>query len=259
MSARGLGASAEDRLGIPALAPLALIALLAVTAAPVLAAGDEKDCEAWPGEYSPLPTVYNDDPFAAHWARLRARELSKLALEFESEDRVQAHRLWRRISCLVPDGPEVLAGMERTQPRAVRREAPPAPVPLAELDRALRRAEKEIEDARFRDAIESAAAAQRLMERLSPSPELSERRVRLGLLEATAFMAFGNQTAARKSFEQVLAHDPELSLDARSTPPKVRRAPELLRPRRVVIAQNADKFFGLELTIEDLEIRRIER
>jgi hypothetical protein len=35
--------------------------------------------------------------------------------------------------------------------------------------------------------------------------------------------------------------------------------PELRRPRRYPTAQRGDKFLGLELTIEDLEIRRIEK
>jgi hypothetical protein len=211
---------------------LAFAGLLAVVLLSGAGRAADEDCVPWPGEFSPLPTVHDPDPFAARWAQLRGQALAQRARDLEDADRVEANRLWRRVLCLDPESDSARAGVERTRPQVVRRGDTLATLVLAELDSSLARAERLIFDARFRDAMEELAALRARLEELGTSPELADRRVRLEVLAATALVAFGDEGAARERLEHALAADPGLRLDAGSTPPKLRRAFEAVRLAR---------------------------
>jgi hypothetical protein len=212
---------------------------IAVCLTGAASAADDGQCEPWPGEFTPLPTIHSTDPFAAHWASLRLRELSRLAQDLEAEDPIEAHRLWRRVRCLDPQSVEAEAALARTRPSVVVHRAstplPPvaAPAPasdrMAMADDALRHAEKLLYEARFRAAVDAAAALRDDLASLGDAPGARERRVKLGILEGTAWVALREEAAARASFGRALAEDPGLTLDAQSTAPKVRRAFEAAR------------------------------
>ncbi len=235
---------------------LASFAWFALGPAPRVLA--ESPCTAWAGEFDPLPTVADADPLRARWARMRVDQLSALATRAESHDRGEAGRLWERVRCLEPDSSAAAAGIERTRAAAVS-EAPPRPAPepavretpkprprsearaapkpeprktgpsaarkpepapeiatppsvAAPLDRT----EKMIRAARFDDALGE-------LERLRSEARRPEERARLEVLAATAQVAFGDETAARKSIERALRADPKLALDERTTSPKLLR------------------------------------
>lgn len=232
----------------PLAALAATLALVFAALAPRTALAEE--CEAWPGEFSPLPTVDSTDPFAAHWAQLRVRELSGLAAELEPSDRIEAHRLWQRILCLDPDDEAALAGIVRTEPQVVVQqstlseptakddtpsssppEAPAAnsgriggPPTLGSLDRDLARTQELIFDARFRDSLQAVDDVRRSLRGTVPAPEVRQRLAAFEILAATAWVALREDEEARASFERALAQDPALELDRSTTPPKVQRA-----------------------------------
>ncbi|MGH0035518.1 MAG: hypothetical protein ACQGVK_10890 [Myxococcota bacterium] len=201
---------------------------LALIAAPS-AVRSADECAPWPGEFSPLPTVESLDPMAAEWARLRAAELLRAAREREAGEPVEAYRLYARIRCLDPYSAEASAGLERVGPRLVVVRGPRSPPRLSRLDGALARAEELIAEARFRDALESLSALRTELGELEPTTEVGLRRVRLEVLEATTWVAFGDAGAAQESLERALFVDPQLEFDERSASPKLRRALEAAR------------------------------
>jgi len=189
----------------------------------------EDECVAWPGEFSPLPTVDSDDPLAAEWARLRVGELMREARSAEKTDGVEAYRLFRRVLCIDPGAAEARAALERLAARVAVVRPPRSPAHLSRLDGALAQAESLIAEARFRDALDSLKSLRDEIAALEPSEELARRRVRLEVLEATTWVAFGDDGAAQKSLERALDFDPQLRFDDRSASPKLQRALDAAR------------------------------
>lgn len=224
----------------PSLRALGAALLLVLAAARVQAA---LDCAPAPGDFAPLPTVSDPDPLRARWARQQADLAAERARELESQSRVDANRIWQRVLCLDPQSEAARAGADRTRPQVVvtrpaeiasdlRDASPPRPAARApvvpDLDAALDRAEQLLRDARFADAR---SELRRLRPRLAAGGG-REQRVRLEVLEATTLLAFGDEPAARTSLERALRADPQLELDARSTPRKVQRAFDAVRAGR---------------------------
>lgn len=220
-------ARAPWRCGLVLLTPTALLLVLT----PILSglASAEERCTPWPGEFSPLPTVDSPDPMAAQWARLRVSELGRAAEQSERSDPVEAYRLFNRVLCLEPANADASAGIERLGTQLVVVRSPRSPARLSQLDGALAEAEALIAAARFRDALDSLQSLRETLGDLEPSSEVGERRIRMEVLEATTWVAFGDAGAAQKSLERALFVDPQLRFDERSASPKLRRALDAAR------------------------------
>lgn len=218
-----------------------------------------ESCAPWPGEPDPLPTSDAADPLLARWATLRAAELEFRARSLEASAPLEAHRLWRRLSCFqIQAGeatPEIRAALERTRPVRVhrlavvrkkvvakagdpwadlarpvsvwaaskpRRKAPDRSAErVADVDVWLDRTEELVYDARFDAGLAAAAEARRRLGQLRWSEELKARWVRLEVLEATVHVARRREAEARACATRALAADPLLVLDASRTSPKV--------------------------------------
>ncbi len=227
------------------------------------AGATDGDCTPWPGEFSPLPDTRSRDPFAAQWAALRARELGRLAQVLEADDPLEAHRVWRHVSCLDLASEAAHAGLDRTRPQVLRPQlvslAPPAPSPsvtasvtaprpqapprasrppaarlasppsapefdFSELDASIEQAQSLIFAARFEEALASIDGLSAQMAASPPSLALRTREARLIVLVATIQLAFGREDAAQVSFARALEADPELRLGEATHSPKLRRA-----------------------------------
>jgi murein DD-endopeptidase MepM/ murein hydrolase activator NlpD len=92
-----------------------------------------------------------------------------------------------------------------------------------EVESLIERGEKQLRDARFEAALESADAARALLG-ASPTPSEKENRVRLEIVSATAAVALGDHDAARSSLRRALQANPDLTLDPALVSPKVLRA-----------------------------------
>jgi LysM repeat protein len=102
--------------------------------------------------------------------------------------------------------------------------APTANLPASDfraVDEILAMAEEELQTARFEDALETAETALRLLESDPDSTEARQQRARLELVRANVHIAYGSPSEARHSIERALQADPDLSLDAARTSPKV--------------------------------------
>lgn len=90
----------------------------------------------------------------------------------------------------------------------------------AEIASVLERCEAEVRAARFEQALESAAEVREWLDVPSAAGD-SQRRVRLEIASATAYVALGRADAALESLERALIADPDLELDPALTSPKV--------------------------------------
>jgi hypothetical protein len=100
-----------------------------------------------------------------------------------------------------------------------------------EHDRRVERVEALLEEARFREAAEQAAALRRAVLALEPSSASRRLLVRTELAAGTAALALGQQNAARICFLRALQLEPALVLGA-ATPPKVKSVLDSLREVR---------------------------
>jgi hypothetical protein len=82
--------------------------------------------------------------------------------------------------------------------------------------------------ARFEEAIDAAGKARADLRGLTPTPPIRRRRARVEVVAATAAVALGRDAEAREAFRRALSDDPDLELDA-ATSPKVRRVFESAR------------------------------
>ncbi len=229
-------------------------------------------CTPWEGEPAPLPTPGDPDPIRARWSTLRIGELSQRARIAEPTDRVESHRLWRRVLCLDLAHEAARAGVARTHPVRVHRpgvvfgvkpaethasadvwaglgrpiamlDASPASEPaaaprtpsaadvreaerrrrVARVERLLGEIDLRLDGARFEEALATAAEARGALADLGVGGDTATQRVRLEVLAATAEIALGDEAAARESFTRAMRADPALSLDPRTTSPKVLR------------------------------------
>jgi hypothetical protein len=201
--------------------------------APGSATAATPECAAWPGEISPLPSTQSRDPFLARWARMRAEELTAVAGAVAAADPAAAHRLWRHALCLTPDSAATQRQLAQLAPRAdnlavpiVVREKPALEqrprVDFAQADESMGNVSSALAEARFRDALDAVARTRTLLDALSATPEVLERRARLEVMAGTAELALGQEADAVLSLRRALEAAPDLALDDR-TPPKVRR------------------------------------
>lgn len=247
-------------------ATLVLVLGLGLAATSAGAEAATAGCEAWPGEPSPLATTSSPDVWLARYAALRARSLAADARSAESQSPTRARAMWRHVLCLDPGNAEALRALERVRVVSVHRPAvevtrrPPgdpeptsafgldAPIRVAvapeparrvvppeaaedwsRTDAALGEAEQRLRKADFESAL---AAATRLRGEIGTrraAPGAAARRARAEVVAATAEIALGREDSARRSFERALAADPSLTLDASTTPPKVRRVFDAVR------------------------------
>jgi len=221
-------------------------------------AATAKNCEAWPGEPSPLPALADPDPVRAEWAALRVKELAQWAKRAEKDDPLRARQMWRRVICLDPANDEALAGVQRARAVTVHRPglvAEPQPAERAKdawaaLDAPLglaidtasadREAESQSEFRALRSevgALEDKVRAAQFEQALAKAPALRARLARAPaggtrtsliaqaeVLTATAELALGRADAADATLRRALAADPTLALDPATTAPKVLRA-----------------------------------
>jgi hypothetical protein len=229
-----------------------MLAAFAAAAAPA------KNCDAWPGEPSPLPALGDRDRGRAEWASLRLKELTLWARRAERDDPLRARQMWRRMLCIDPTNADALAGVLRAPPVIVHRpklsDEPPraaqekdawaaldAPIGLAsdakvasrevqsrnefrELRREVAALEDRVRTAQFEQAL---AKVPTLRARLARAPAGGTRTSLIAqteVLTATAEIALGRADAAEASLRRALAADPELALDPATTAPKVLRA-----------------------------------
>jgi hypothetical protein len=216
-------------------------------------------CVPWPGEPKPLPQMDAEDDLLARWAVLRAAELAQAARELETSHPARAHRLWQRVLCIDPTNEEATAGigrvplvrLHRPSLRRGRPETPPGDafaslgvelavaVPQPDPKVAARRAVAEalansaeyLKNARFEEALASAAEGRAAVGRLGAAADASQT-AELETLAATAAIALGREAEARRSFARALDAEPGLTLDPARTSPKVRRAFDAVREQR---------------------------
>jgi LysM repeat protein len=91
-----------------------------------------------------------------------------------------------------------------------------------QIERLIDRSEAHVRDARFRAALESADAARALLDSLPDSAQ-KESRVRLEIVTATIYVAWGDRDAALSSLGRALRDDPDLALDPAVVSPKILR------------------------------------
>jgi hypothetical protein len=146
--------------------------------------------------------------------------------------------MWQRALCLDPQSAAARAGVERTRPQVIVTRAseiasdlraPDAAPRLGDIEASLERAERLMRAARFGDARSELRRVRLRLDAVEDASAPRTARVRLEVLEATSFVAFGDEAAARSSFERALRVDPALELDPRSTPRKVRRVFDAVR------------------------------
>jgi hypothetical protein len=221
----------------------------------------QSGCEPWPDEPRPLPTLDDPDPLRARWAALRARELDDAAHRLASVDPSRAQALWLHALCIAPEDSEALAGLAAPsspvtlhRPEVLR--GAPAPSPLAawesldepivvtpaprprrarrvdpaaaELDALVEETAELVRRAQFEEALASAERARQRASALSGEARAA-RSANLEVWAATAALALGREQEARAGLSRALEADPELTLDAGTTSPKVRRALEAVR------------------------------
>jgi hypothetical protein len=249
--ARGRAARARATFARAVIAG-SLAAALSADAAPA------KNCEAWPGEPSPLPTLTDPDPVRAEWAALRVKELALWAKRAEKDDPLRGRQMWRRVICIDPANDEALAGVQRARAVTLHRPeliAEPRPAehakdPWAALDTPLglaidtasasREAQMQSEFRALRSevgALEETVRTAQFEQVLAKAPALRARLARAPaggtrtsliaqaeVLTATAELALGRADAADASLRRALAADPMLALDPATTAPKVLRA-----------------------------------
>lgn len=128
-------------------------------------------------------------------------------------------------------GAELVIPGKRTPQRVPRAAAPPA---ASVFEALLARAESEVAEARFEQALATVAEARARLAADPGSPVPGAKTARLEVLAATAEAAFGRQGAALESFVRALTADPRLELDRGATSPKLLRsydaARDLMRP-----------------------------
>jgi hypothetical protein len=120
-----------------------------------------------------------------------------------------------------PDRPrsEALAGAEDAGARAG----------LAQVDQELAEIDRLLTTAHFHTALAVLGATRDLLDRFGGDPQLGARRARLEVMAATAEVALGQRTPARRSMARALRAAPDLSLDEHEASPKLL---ELLREAR---------------------------
>lgn len=235
------------------------VVLAAVVPATAGAVGSVKvsECRAWPGEPAPLPRAAKADALTARWARLRAAELSRIARRLEESEPVTAYALYAHALCLTPDDAALRAAEARTVPLRWHRPAidsrpspaptapaasvavaletldqPIAPLPpaperddveslVATARRRLDGARQLLHQARFEDALAGLDRARKGLATAPDAPRIGALRAQIDVLAATANVALGRDDAARASFAQALAAQPDLKLDPKTTSPKV--------------------------------------
>jgi hypothetical protein len=252
----GRRAADRARLARSLLARAAIAGSLATALS--AAAATSKNCEPWPGEPSPLPSLSDPDPLRAEWAQLRVKEMAQWAKRAERDDPLRARQMWRRLICIDPANDEALAGVQRARAVAVHRpglvDEPPvaarAKDPFAGLDaplglatdvatasreahseselRELRGAvgvlEERVRTAQFEQALGGVPALRARLDRANPGGTRTSLIAQLEVLSATAELALGKSDAAEASLKRALAADPTLALDPATTAPKVLRA-----------------------------------
>lgn len=225
-------------------------------------------CAPWAGEIDPLPSVSDPDPLRAAWAGLRADQLADVALQLEPHSRALAHRVWRHSRCLDPERFELVRALSRTAPVRWTRppilgagapkpgegRMPPGPVSEwpGDLGEPIRVAvartpalgeggarrpaspgavrqilatERALQEARFELALARAERARRLLAADGRQPERAE----LEVLAATAEIALGRESAARRSLARALRAQADLRLDSARHSPKLVRLFEEVR------------------------------
>jgi tetratricopeptide (TPR) repeat protein len=242
----------------------ACLAIAFAAAQPTPAAAAPAECEAWPGEPTPLPSTTDPDTRSARWAELRAEEIAVRAQLAEPDDPMESLRLWRRVLCLDPSSSPAWNGIARTQPvrihqpnarwggrRAASVRDPWAqlameirvPTPrarpqlseatravLAEAEEQLTQGEAQLAEARFREALGRAQAAREMLAEVNADVAAGKQlRARAEVAAATAHVALGDAGAARESFTRALAANPRLQLDPKQTSPKVLEVLEAAR------------------------------
>jgi hypothetical protein len=99
---------------------------------------------------------------------------------------------------------------------------------VAASEAGVRRIEKLVGEAHFREAAGEAASLRRSVLAMAPSSRTRRLLLRTELAAGTAALALGQENAARSCFLRALQIDPGLALAA-SAPPKVRRVLDSLR------------------------------
>ena len=117
------------------------------------------------------------------------------------------------LACALP-----LSHPVRAEPGPVR---PAADDNLVALDRALADIESLLLDAHFPTALGVAEATCEWADAIPSNPEVREARSRLYVLMSTAQIALGDEEAARERMQRALSVFPLLTLDERTTSPRV--------------------------------------
>jgi hypothetical protein len=119
---------------------------------------------------------------------------------------------------------------DAVRPRSV--EAEGGVIDVDALRAGIDRIELSVRRARFEQSIDEAAVLRAQLGRIRGWSDLAEPAVRLEIADATARLALGEIAAAREALSRSLDQSPELTLDPRSTSPKLVRLLESVRSAR---------------------------
>ena len=95
------------------------------------------------------------------------------------------------------------------------------PDPLVQLDRALAEIDGLLATAHFHTVLALARKSRSQLDTLGPDAGLASRRIQLEVMAATAEIALGRRSQARRSLQRALEVDSDLVLDEQATSPKV--------------------------------------
>jgi tetratricopeptide (TPR) repeat protein len=108
---------------------------------------------------------------------------------------------------------------------------PDQPGCVESVDELLARARGQLREARFEEALETIHEARRCLETAEATSEGGDVRAQLEVVAATVYVAFEREEEAIQSLERALRADPDLEIDATTSPAKLVRAVDAARAR----------------------------
>ena len=128
------------------------------------------------------------------------------------------------------DAGEVDAAAQASRP-PLEEARPDQPGGVESVDELLARGRRQLREARFEEALETIHEARRRLETTDATSEGGGVGAQLEVLTATVYVAFEREEEAIQSLERALRADPDLEIDATTSPAKLVRAVDAARAR----------------------------